>query len=211
MEDYISNIGFDIEYPKIFMKMNHEASSIAHILKQVKPGIWIFKGFLDEKMQKLYRLGLDSMSEDEWNKYHSNYTPGDLSKTWYDNKISQDMVPAWGLYDKIFNFFAPEYANLKLNSFFYRLLPEDKTTIELGRHVVRINKNFGAKFKLGIYLGDWSGGEICFPEFDIKIKTEQGDMLFWKESYYHYIAPVTSGVRYSYSDYIVPALDTLIV
>ena len=32
--------------------MNHEASSIAHILKQVKPGIWIFKGFLDEKTRE---------------------------------------------------------------------------------------------------------------------------------------------------------------
>lgn len=51
---------------------------------------------------------------------------------------------------------------------------------------------------------DYEGGELCFPTFNIKIKPEAGDLIFFPSSYAypHYVSPTTSGTRYSIASWI---------
>lgn len=51
-----------------------------------------------------------------------------------------------------------------------------------------------------VYINsDYSGGEIYFPGYDISIKPEAGDLVFFPDNpnYVHGVKPILSGVRYT--------------
>lgn len=51
-----------------------------------------------------------------------------------------------------------------------------------------------------IYLNDdYEGGEIYFPEYDISIKPEPGDLLTFPDNpnFVHGVRPIISGIRYT--------------
>ncbi len=53
-----------------------------------------------------------------------------------------------------------------------------------------------------VYLnGDFEGGELVFPDYDLTIKPEAGDLLMFPSGhqYRHWVTPVTSGTRYYFS------------
>jgi hypothetical protein len=55
------------------------------------------------------------------------------------------------------------------------------------------------------YLNDnYSGGELCFPQFGIELKPEEGDMVVFPSSYVysHSVKPVTAGNRYSIASWL---------
>lgn len=57
-----------------------------------------------------------------------------------------------------------------------------------------------------VYLNsDFEGGELIFPEYDLQIKPEAGDMLMFPSGhqYSHFVTPVTSGVRWYFSTFLV--------
>jgi hypothetical protein len=60
-------------------------------------------------------------------------------------------------------------------------------------------------YKLALYVSDFGGGEIVFPNLDFEYKPESGDLLIFKASleHEHYTKEVTSGSRYVYIDYLV--------
>ena len=41
----------------------------------------------------------------------------------------------------------------------------------------------------------YDGGELCFPEHGKKIKVNRGDMVLFDSSEFHYVEPVTAGLR----------------
>jgi predicted 2-oxoglutarate/Fe(II)-dependent dioxygenase YbiX len=51
---------------------------------------------------------------------------------------------------------------------------------------------------------DYEGGELCFPTFNIDIKPDAGDLIFFPSSYAypHYVKPVISGTRYSIASWM---------
>lgn len=64
-------------------------------------------------------------------------------------------------------------------------------------HVDNINKNSN-HFICMFYLNDdFDGGEIYFPDIELKYKPKSGDVLLYKASIRHQVLPVTKGVRYS--------------
>ncbi len=55
------------------------------------------------------------------------------------------------------------------------------------------------------YLNDdYEGGELSFPQFDINLKPEAGDMILFPSSfvYSHSVKPVISGNRYSIASWL---------
>jgi hypothetical protein len=55
------------------------------------------------------------------------------------------------------------------------------------------------------YLNDdYEGGELCFPQFNIELKPEKGDMVVFPSSYVysHNVNPVTSGNRFSIASWL---------
>lgn len=55
------------------------------------------------------------------------------------------------------------------------------------------------------YLNDdYKGGELCFPQFDIELKPQAGDMIIFPSAYVysHSVKPVTYGNRFSIASWI---------
>lgn len=55
------------------------------------------------------------------------------------------------------------------------------------------------------YLNDnYTGGEVCFPRFNIRLKPKAGDMLIFPSSYVynHLVEEVTEGTRYSIASWL---------
>ena len=51
-----------------------------------------------------------------------------------------------------------------------------------------------------VYLNDdYAGGDIYFPEYDISIKPEAGDLVSFPDTpnFVHGVRPITSGIRYT--------------
>lgn len=55
------------------------------------------------------------------------------------------------------------------------------------------------------YLNDnYEGGELCFPQFNIELKPEAGDMIIFPSSYVysHNVNPVKRGTRFSIASWL---------
>ena len=60
--------------------------------------------------------------------------------------------------------------------------------------------NYHRRVSMVYYLNDdYSGGEICFPRFDISIKPEANSMIMFPSTYTynHSVSEVIDGIRYS--------------
>lgn len=61
------------------------------------------------------------------------------------------------------------------------------------------NKHYPRTISMSFYINDnYSGGEIEFPRFNLKIKPEKNEMIIFPSNYVynHIIHPVNDGVRY---------------
>jgi hypothetical protein len=202
----ISQLKNNDKYEGVFFNPNIRTKLEIQNLKPIYHGIYLYKNFMPEDMVEGYKKDLNEMSIDEWTKYHDNYEPNDIDSRWEHGKISKDIVGDIYLHSRLFNFFTPEYVNGGRNEYFVRLMENDEVKLDYGRTENK-NLNLNAEYIIGIYIGSWSGGEVCFPELGIKIKPEENDMLIWKSSYRHYVSKITSGIRYSYCDLLAKAPD----
>ena len=77
-------------------------------------------------------------------------------------------------------------------------------------HIARFDKGFGMHEHFDstkpndiatlIYLNnDYSGGEIYFPDYDISIKPDEGDLVCFPDTpdFIHGVKPIKDGVRYT--------------
>ena len=62
----------------------------------------------------------------------------------------------------------------------------------------RGSKTFGGV----IYLEDFKGGEICYPDYDIEYHPDQGDMILHSASVVHSVNEVISDSRYTINFHI---------
>lgn len=51
---------------------------------------------------------------------------------------------------------------------------------------------------------DYEGGHLCFPTFNLDIKPNAGEIIFFPSSfaYPHYVTPVTQGTRYAIASWL---------
>jgi hypothetical protein len=57
-----------------------------------------------------------------------------------------------------------------------------------------------------VYFGEYTGGEVYYPNQNIEISVKPGDLLIHGalKEYEHGVKEITSGVRYSYSNFALP-------
>lgn len=156
--------------------------------------IYLVKNFLDSSMATKYLNELEGFKESDWHK-HENVNRGDLKGNYWDGKLSLDILDL-NFHDYVLNYFSPHglwpYGHMN----FVRLKPgesSDPNTLKAD-HI---------KYKLAIYLGNWTGGELYLPDLDIEYKPEHNDLIVMKADYEHLTKPVVSGNRYAYIDFLV--------
>ena len=60
------------------------------------------------------------------------------------------------------------------------------------------------KFGAIVYLNDnYEGGELYYPEFELKIKPKKGSLIIHKSTHLHKVLKVTKGIKYSMTTFIV--------
>lgn len=171
-------------------------------IKKIHEGVFLYKNFISEEEASKFNEDLSSFKPEEWFK-HENIVPGDISGEYWDGKLSLDIVDHL-LHSKFINYFAPEFWILSYGNF----LKLDTGESSLPEHSLAQNMEYYKEiipYKLALYVSDFGGGEIVFPNLDFEYKPETGDLLIFKASleHEHYTKEVTSGTRYVYIDYLV--------
>jgi hypothetical protein len=181
------------------------------IIEKPDPNIFIFKNFItEEESAQLLDIALNA-TEDEWSQY--NYTERHENDEWENRILLLDKCSKFDkdknkITNNIFDRIKKEIKDLLNKDIYeyvgfkgiYRSIPgqEMKTHSDQG---------LGVKFKYGIvlYLNDnYSGGEIYYPNVDVKIKPEACSLVLHPahEAYRHGVKQVSLGTRYSMTVFV---------
>lgn len=162
-------------------------------IEQIHEYLFLYKNFLDQPVVDKYTKILESLSEDDWNQDNANdYWVGKASPAIIENDIHK---PVLDLVDPVFaTYQIPNFYRLKAGQH-AELQTADLYYGENGQRII-------AHYKIALYLGEFEGGEICFPDVQFEYKPNPGDLLLFKVHPYlnHYTKVVTSGNRYVYAD-----------
>jgi hypothetical protein len=171
-------------------------------LQEIHKGIYLYKGFLTKKECYYFVKQLSSFKKDSWHK-HENAVPGDISGEYWDGKLSIDIIDK-EFHDKIINLFAPEFWIFSHSNFLKIDTGESSNTEHSLSQKMEFYKEI-IPYKIAVYVSDFSGGEIVFPNIGFEYKPEAGDLLIFKSGieYEHYTKTVISGTRYVYMDYLI--------
>lgn len=170
---------------------------------EIAPGIKSWKNYLDEKTLAYYLEFLEGFSEESW-YFHGNIETGDIAGDYLDGKLSVDMIHR-KLHEKIITQVATEHLWIYCHGNVLRLKVGESSSIEDSSTKVLIDYKPFIQGKLALYMSDFEGGEIVFPEIEFEYKPEAGELLIFDidQKLDHYTKPVTSGVRYVYMDYVI--------
>ena len=162
-------------------------------IEQVHEYLFLYKNFLNQETVDKYTKKLNSLSEEDWNDENA--------QGYWINKISPAMIEE-DIHQPVLDLLSPIFLTYKVPSF-YRLKKGEEAGIQTpdlyyGENGQRII----AHYKIAIYLGEFEGGEISFPDVKFEYKPNPGDLLLFKIHPFlnHWTKPVLSGTRYAYAD-----------
>lgn len=81
---------------------------------------------------------------------------------------------------------------------FIDIIEKSKLKDPLGEYDIKDNPVFGSV----VYLNEFGGGEIYYPELNIEYKPNPGDLIIHSADILHGVKPVSRGYRYAYSNYL---------
>ena len=173
------------------------------MLTEIHPGIYSCKNYIDQSSLDYYTKILGAFTEEEWYT-HANVVDGDIAGHYLDGKLSKDIVQR-PLHEKLINDFATKKMWIFCHGNFLRLKAGESSTIPDSCTDVLINYENIIPYKIALYISEFEGGEIVFPEIGLEYKPEIGELLVIKidKELDHYTKSVISGTRYVYMDYLV--------
>ncbi len=158
---------------------------------QIAEDIYLYENFYpDYEEIKDY---LEKNDDDSFWNSHFNLEEGDLSNTFWESKLSRDFLDN-KFHDHLLNFVAPKYWNCAHGNFM-----RIKNGDSIYSHVPNIPKYIN--YIIGYYMGDFTGGEIVFPELDFKYAPKENDLIIFSNMDF-IVKEVKSGIKYSYLDYL---------
>ena len=162
-------------------------------IEQVEKYLFIYKNFLDQEVIDKYTTKLDSLPIESWSHENTN--------EYWSNKVSPDIIES-DIHNKVLELLRPAFWTYKIPNF-YRLAKGQSAQLQTSEQYYGDNgQRIIGHYKIALYLGEFEGGEICFPDQTFEYKPNPGDLLLFKiHPYYnHYTKEVTSGNRYVYTD-----------
>jgi hypothetical protein len=174
--------------------------------------IFIYKQFVSkEKVQEINDIMSKNLSEEL-----VNYGNKFQNLEWYKGKTSiliPELIDVW---DKAGELIAPEYIihpNLNLQiirpgdggMFLHQDSPGENMEEALTQPD-RWNTCCIIHYGLVIYFGEFTGGETYYPRQNLDCQVEPGDLVIHgaHTDCEHGVREVTSGIRYAYSNFMMP-------
>lgn len=172
-------------------------------LKQLAEKIWYFEGFLSqEEIQTINNIAKDKETTphpfDEHSFSRTDVIP-ELFDVW--KKVSDLLYPTHVVhpYLSLLTYQKGSYMEPHCDS------PgegnHDKLTVPDAWSTCTV-----LDYGVCVYFGDYTGGEVYYPNQNIEISVKPGDLLIHGalSEYQHGVKEITSGVRYSYSNFALP-------
>lgn len=173
--------------------------------KKIDEEIYIWENFISDKQLNFFNDIANSITEEEWLKHQNN-------NIFWNGKISLEKKELYLIHNKITKILSPEYViPIKLNL--------NRTPLGQGMHVHKDRGDLGyipnddlghshlIDYGLLLYFGNWENGQIYYPNRNIEIKPNAGDLIIHGalKDYEHGVKPVTSGKRFFYANFIIPS------
>jgi len=181
-------------------------------VQKIHDKIFYYPNFVPkEKVEQINEIMKDYTRKD---LVDPNYTD---PIEWYSNKISPIIPELLEVWDMIGEFLAPEYlihpaAHLQCihpgdgGMFLHCDSPgegnhEDLTQTDKWSTCCVIH------YGLVVYFGDFEGGENIYPNQELEFPVRPGDLIVHgaHSDYQHGVKEVTSGARYAYANFVLPA------
>lgn len=173
--------------------------------------VMIYKNFIDNDTVEYINKILYQKSGPQKNvSYKSTNIP------WYENKVVSGTLELFDIWVKMSEFLAPEYV-LHPQLTISRMLPGDTMFVHEdspGEDNEHLLTNYDVwstctllDFGVCAYFGEFTGGEVFYPELGIEVSPQPGDLVIhgatsrWK----HGVKEVKSGTRFCYSNFSLPA------
>lgn len=181
--------GLDFENPNFFKNKN---------IKKLSKNVYLYENFVTENFQDHVMDFLIKQDEDSLWKQHGNYEIGDNTHDWFYDKVSLPLQTLTKLLDDLEVIMNPEFWGI--NHIVINKLEKGQSfnkkeylSLEEGKAL-----ETDASWVSGVYFGDWSGGEVCFPNDGLEVKVRSGDLLIFsaKDECTFYVKEVTDGTRY---------------
>jgi len=168
---------------------------------EIRKDIYLYKNFLDPKILDHYTAELKALEEPKWST-HGNYEENDHANSFWNDKVSLDIIEP-EFHDALFNYFAPDYWMYEHDNF-VRLKAGDLADLDDNQASHMLDIKF-PNYKVALYLGDFTGGEIEFDKLDFEYAPKANDLLIFStdKEYSHRTKEVLSGTRYAYIDFLI--------
>lgn len=199
-------------------------------LIQLDPEIFIYKNFLSAEECNKYLKEISTFKEDEWD----NHEDSDKPKLYSYKQVMRGSDMFTEIYLKAKDFFEPEFTPLPCNGvsrlntgqslgLHWDSVGNDEhnnvTDLDRQKFQDQINSNdifdplhscLNVKYAYVVYINDFEGGDIYYPEVNISYSPKPGDMIIHSSSkkYKHGVKKVISGPRYAFNNFIVPSSYT---
>ena len=160
-------------------------------------------------MQKEGSRWLNNLTEQDW-RQHGNYEIDDLPKEAFAvDRVSPPMDNINFFNDIVLSIVVPEYWTIDF-LFANRLKTGDIAPIQPGNYWEG-NKDFNLDYVGVIPFGDWSGGNMLFPDQNLTVQLEPGDLLIFNPDIPVGVSKIESGTRYSIINYIIKVPPRFII
>ena len=172
-------------------------------------GVMIYRNFIDAETVK----NITSIVDDVMKVKHKE----ESRIPWYNDRTTPMIDELFPIWEKISAFLAPTHViHPKLEITIMKpgdsMFVHEDSPGEGNEHMLTNYDvwNTCTTLDYGViaYFGDWEGGEVYYPELDgLTIDPKPGDLVIhgatpqWK----HGVKEVTSGIRYAYSNFCLPA------
>jgi hypothetical protein len=139
----------------------------------------------------------------------------EISNHWFDEiefKVTTAMPELLPVWNKVSEFLAPEYVIHPMASMLYfgegkQMLPHCDSPGEDMTEALTVPDVWGTCCVLSwgacVYFGDFTGGEIYYPNQNIEVPVQPGDLVIHSAlaSHEHGVRPVKTGLRYTFSNF----------
>lgn len=160
----------------------------------MKDNIKVIKGFMS-KEHSVFIENFSKSVDSQFNEYGNGEKEFTFFSEFKDNQVLE-IINLYGI--RVLDFVKNNYPGP------FEEFDNSKT------HIARFTEGFGMHEHFDttkpndiatlIYINDnYKGGEIYFPEHNVSIKPEQGDLICFPDNpdYIHGVMPITSGTRYT--------------
>lgn len=195
-------------------------------VERLSEKVFIYRNFISEEVCKDILDQVKPWEQIDFGKDPRHYID------WYNDKMTPTIPQLYDIWCEINKLLLPEYC-IHPQIFMLTTRPGDEMFIHSDSPGEAMESDLTAEDKWNtccvlhygaiVYFGDWEGGEVFYPNVrndgtwvgdnipfkegnELSVKPKSGDLIIHgaHDDYAHGVKEITSGVRYAFSNFVLP-------